>query len=150
MTARKSLINDWIPSKLEDDSKKIWLNKKRVSFPDEDTCVENTSVEVWESSFLKESVLYYYVYILASKRNGTLYIGVTNDLKRRVYEHKEGLVKGFTKKYTIKNLVYYEIFEDIYEAIKREKKLKKFSRKEKLELIEKENRLWNDLYEGLF
>ena len=63
----------------------------------------------------------YYVYILASKKNGTLYIGVTNELVRRVYEHKEGLIEGFTKKYDVKNFVYYEITNDINEAIKRKK-----------------------------
>ena len=79
----------------------------------------------------------YFVYILASKKNGTLYIGVTNDLIRRVYEHKEGIIEGFTKKYNIKNLVYYEIHTDINEAIKREKALKKWKRDWKIELIEK-------------
>ena len=91
----------------------------------------------------------YYVYILASERNGTLYTGVTNDLARRVYEHKERLIEGFTKKYDVKNLVYYEIFEDIKDAIDREKRLKKYRRKDKLKLIELNNRNWNDLYETL-
>ena len=67
----------------------------------------------------------YYLYILASKRKGTLYIGITNSLLRRVYEHKEGLIEGFTKKYKVKNLVYYEVHSNIYEAIKREKAMKK-------------------------
>ncbi len=67
----------------------------------------------------------YYIYILASKRKGTLYIGITNNLLRRVYEHKEGLIEGFTKKYNVKNLVYYEVHSSIYEAIKREKVVKK-------------------------
>jgi len=88
----------------------------------------------------------YYVYILASKKNGTLYIGITNNLVRRVYEHKEGLVEGFTKKYNVKNLVYYEIHNSVYEAIKREKALKKWLRKWKIELIEKMNPTWKDLY----
>jgi len=78
----------------------------------------------------------YFVYILASKRNGTLYIGVTNDLIRRIYEHKAGIIEGFTKKYKIKILVYYEIHSDINEAIKREKALKKWKRDWKIELIE--------------
>jgi putative endonuclease len=77
----------------------------------------------------------YYVYILASKRNGTLYIGVTNDIVRRVFEHREGLVQGFTKKYAIRMLVYFETFEDIGFAIEREKRLKKWNRAWKLELI---------------
>jgi putative endonuclease len=87
----------------------------------------------------------YYVYILASKRNGTLYIGVTNDLERRVAEHKQGVHDGFTKKYGIKNLVYLEWFPDIRDAITREKQLKKWNRQWKLQLIEKENPEWIDL-----
>ena len=88
----------------------------------------------------------YFVYILASKRNGTLYIGVTNDLHRRIYEHKEDLVEGFTKKYSIHSLVYYEPCEDIKSAIEREKQLKKWNRRWKIELIEKGNPDWIDLY----
>lgn len=91
----------------------------------------------------------YYVYILSSKRNGTLYIGVTNNLKRRVFEHKEGFIEGFTKRYNVKRLVYYEITSDVKSAIEREKKLKKMTRKQKLELIEKSNSEWNDLYYNL-
>ncbi len=92
---------------------------------------------------------HYFVYILASKRNGTLYIGVTNSLIRRVYEHKNDLVEGFTKKYKVHSLVYYEMTNDIKSAIEREKRLKKWNRKWKLELIEKMNPQWNDLYDGL-
>ena len=88
----------------------------------------------------------YYVYILASKRNGTLYIGVTNDLIRRVYEHKNGLIEGFTKKYSVKNLVYYEQTNDVREAILREKRLKKWNRDWKIKLIEKMNPDWKDLF----
>ncbi len=88
----------------------------------------------------------YYVYMLASKRNGTLYIGVTNDLVRRVYEHKQGLVEGFTKKYNVHNLVYFEETNDVESAITREKRLKKWNRKWKIELIEKTNPGWKDLY----
>ena len=80
-----------------------------------------------------------YTYILFNKRNGTLYIGVTSNLVKRVYEHKNKLVDGFTKKYNIDKLGYYEIFDDIEEAIIREKKLKGASRKKKLELIEMNN-----------
>ena len=87
----------------------------------------------------------YYVYILASKPNGTLYIGVTNNLEKRTYEHKNHLVKGFTEKYNVNILVYFEETNDIQEAIKREKQLKKWNRKWKLELIEKVNPHWNDL-----
>lgn len=88
----------------------------------------------------------YYIYILASQRNGTLYIGVTNDLIRRVYEHKNKLIDGFTKKYNINLLVYFEETCDIESAIKREKQLKGWDRKWKLELIEKNNSKWEDLY----
>ena len=91
----------------------------------------------------------YYVYILSSKRNGTLYIGVTNNLVRRVYEHKEDLIEGFTKKYNVKTLVYYEIHSDIKKAIEREKQMKKWYRKWKIELIEKTNPKWKDLYTEL-
>ena len=91
----------------------------------------------------------YYVYILASKRNGTLYIGVTNDLIRRVYEHKNGLIEGFTKKYSVKKLVYYEQTNDVREAILREKRLKKWNRDWKIKLIEKMNPDWKDLSEDL-
>lgn len=90
----------------------------------------------------------YAVYILASKRNGTLYIGVTNDLNRRVYEHKGKLVKGFTSKYDVSMLVYYELHEDIRAAIQREKQLKKWNRAWKLRIIEKHNPEWIDLYQN--
>ena len=92
---------------------------------------------------------YYYVYILASKRNGTLYVGFTTNLIKRIWEHKNNIVKGFTEKYQIHSLVYYEQFEDKDEALKREKLLKKWHRKWKLDLIEKENPTWKDLYEEI-
>ncbi|MDO8675513.1 MAG: GIY-YIG nuclease family protein [Candidatus Omnitrophota bacterium] len=88
----------------------------------------------------------YYVYILASQRNGTLYVGVTNDLVKRVYEHKQKLVDGFTKKYGLGILVYYEATGDIMGAIQREKQIKKWNRAWKLRLIEKSNPDWKDLY----
>ena len=88
----------------------------------------------------------YYVYILASKKNGTLYIGVTSDLVKRAYEHKNNIIDGFTKKYNIHKLVYYEISDDIESAIRREKQLKKWNRKWKMNLIEKNNPEWKDLY----
>ena len=87
----------------------------------------------------------YYVYILASKQNGTLYIGVTNSLVRRIYEHKNDLVDGFTKKYNVKMLVYYESTEDVLSAIAREKAIKKWNRDWKITLIETENPEWKDL-----
>ena len=87
----------------------------------------------------------YYVYILSSKRNGTLYIGVTNNLERRVYEHKNNIVKGFTLKYNVHQLVYFEQTVDVNSALQREKQLKKWNRKWKLALIEKDNPNWKDL-----
>jgi putative endonuclease len=87
----------------------------------------------------------YYVYLLANKRNGTLYIGVTNNLERRIYEHKNNLIKGFTSKYNVHKLVYYEKTEDIYSALQREKQLKKWNRNWKLILLEKVNPDWRDL-----
>lgn len=88
----------------------------------------------------------YYVYILASKKDGVLYIGVTNDLVRRVYEHKNDIVKGFTQKYFVKKLVYYEITKSIVIAIQREKQLKKWKREWKIALIKEFNPEWDDLY----
>ena len=84
-----------------------------------------------------------------SKRNGTLYIGVTNDIIKRVYEHKNNLIDGFTKKYNVHLLVYYEQITDIDSAIQREKQLKKWNRKWKLKLIEEANPEWDDLYNSL-
>ena len=91
----------------------------------------------------------YYVYILTNKPNGTLYIGVTNDLARRIYEHRNKLINGFTKKYNLKKLIYFEVFDRIEDAILREKRLKKWNRQWKIELIEKTNPNWIDLYERL-
>ena len=91
----------------------------------------------------------YYVYIMASARNGTLYVGITNDLARRAYEHKEGLIKGFTRKYRVHILVYYEEHGDVQEAIAREKLVKKWRRDWKLRMIERLNPEWKDLYDDL-
>jgi len=91
----------------------------------------------------------YCVYILANQRNGTLYIGVTGNLQKRIWEHKQKLVEGFTKKYDINKLVYYEQTESVYSAIQREKQMKKWNRKWKLNLIEKNNPQWRDLYSEL-
>jgi len=88
----------------------------------------------------------YAVYILASKRNGTLYIGVTNDLARRVYEHQNKFVDGFAERYNVLMLVYYEMHSDVYAAITREKQLKKWNRAWKLRLIERHNPEWINLY----
>ena len=87
-----------------------------------------------------------YVYILFSQRNGTLYVGVTSNLVKRVYEHKNKLVDGFTKKYNVDKLGYYEIYDNIEMAILREKQIKKYYRKQKLALIETQNPEWKDLY----
>ena len=89
------------------------------------------------------------VYILANKPNGTLYIGVTSDLVRRVWQHKNNFVEGFTKRYNVHNLVWYEVHETMESAIPRESALKKWRRAWKIELIEKENPRWLDLYEEI-
>ena len=88
----------------------------------------------------------FYVYILASQRNGTLYTGMTSDLVKRIWQHKNGEVEGFTKQYNVKTLVYYEIHQSAESAIVREKQIKKWRRKWKLRLIEKDNPYWKDLY----
>lgn len=88
----------------------------------------------------------YFLYILASRRNGTLYIGITSRLLCRVQEHREGLVPGFTQRYGVKLLVYFEVHADINEAIAREKRMKRWLRRWKLELIERENPSWKDLW----
>ena len=104
-------------------------------------------IQVFEGLFYMEKS--YYVYILASRRNGTLYIGVTSELIKRIWEHKNKLVQGFTEKYDVDKLVYYEQFNDAEYAIRREKRLKKYNRKWKTDIIEKLNPDWKDLYEEL-
>ena len=89
------------------------------------------------------------VYFLASERNGTLYIGVTSNLQKRAWEHKNDLVEGFTKRYGVHRLVYYELHEEMVSAIRREKQMKKWDRAWKLELIERQNPGWRDLWEGI-
>jgi len=91
----------------------------------------------------------YYVYLMASKRNGTLYIGITSNLADRIDKHKKGMYDGFTKKYKIEKLVYYEIYGDVYRAISREKQLKDWKRDWKIQLIEKDNPAWRDLSDNL-
>ena len=91
----------------------------------------------------------YYVYMMTNDNNTVIYTGVTNDLKRRVYEHKEKLVKGFTKRYNVNKLVYYEISEDVISAITREKQIKAGSRLRKVELIKTMNEDWQDLYDKI-
>ena len=89
------------------------------------------------------------VYFVTNKKGGTIYTGVTSDIVKRVYEHKHKLADGFTKKYNCSLLVYYEIYDDMYEAIKREKRLKNYLREWKIELIEKDNPDWRDLYSDI-
>jgi putative endonuclease len=91
----------------------------------------------------------YYVYILCNKRNGTLYTGTTSDLVKRVYKHKNNMADGFTKKYNVHRLVWFEVHENAESAIKKEKQIKKWKRAWKLELIEKQNPGWDDLYESI-
>ncbi len=91
----------------------------------------------------------YWVYILASGRGGTLYVGVTNDLVRRTYQHREGLVAGFTKKYGVKSLVYFEQHDTALAAIQREKNIKHWSREWKIDLIVSMNPAWRDLYDEI-
>ena len=91
----------------------------------------------------------YYVYILTNKPNGTLYVGFSNDLARRAYEHREGIIPGFTKKYGLKTLVYFETFDDVNTALQREKSLKRWKRAWKIALIEEHNPLWVNLYPSL-
>ncbi|MGB6296903.1 MAG: GIY-YIG nuclease family protein [Rivularia sp. (in: cyanobacteria)] len=91
----------------------------------------------------------YYIYIITNYYNTVLYTGVTNDLIRRIYEHKEKIIAGFTKKYNVNKLVYYEIFTDINSAIAREKQIKAGSRQKKIDLVNSMNPQWCDLYDGL-
>ncbi|MFI4937722.1 MAG: GIY-YIG nuclease family protein [Candidatus Berkiellales bacterium] len=91
----------------------------------------------------------YYVYLLTNKRNGTLYTGSTSDLVKRVWEHKNKVIEGFTAQYEVARLVYYEICDDINSAIERENQIKRWRRKWKLELIEKQNPHWVDLYQEI-
>ena len=91
----------------------------------------------------------YFVYILTNKNNKVLYIGITNNLVRRITEHREKIVEGFTKKYNVDKLIYFEILEDVESAIKREKQLKNWHRQWKIKLIEKENKEWKDLADDL-
>jgi len=102
------------------------------------------NLEVWGTTFMA-----YYVYILASRKDGVIYIGVTNYIVRRVYEHRMKAVPGFTSKYNITRLVWFEVYDDPTNAITREKELKKWKRRWKTELIEAQNPQWNDLYESI-
>jgi len=94
-------------------------------------------------------IMSYFVYILASRKDGAIYIGVTNDIVRRVYDHRTKAVPGFTSKYNITRLVWFEIYDDPISAISREKELKKWRRAWKVQLMEAQNPDWNDLYESI-
>ncbi|GGD11872.1 GIY-YIG nuclease family protein [Hyunsoonleella pacifica] len=94
---------------------------------------------------MHKNIHQYYLYILSNKKNGTLYIGVTNDLERRMFEHKNKLVEGFTSKYGLDKLMYFESYQYVNDAIKREKNMKKWKRQWKINLIEEENPNWDDL-----
>jgi putative endonuclease len=96
-----------------------------------------------------EGLMAYYVYILASRRDGAIYVGITSDLVRRVYEHRTKAVRGFTAKYNITQLVWFEVYDDPVSAISREKELKKWKRAWKTKLIEKDNPDWKDLYDSV-
>jgi putative endonuclease len=100
-------------------------------------------------SRMTSSMKKYYIYILASGKNGTLYIGMTNDLIKRIYQHKDKSILGFTKKYNVDKLVYFEEYNDINQTITREKQLKKWNRSWKIKLIEVKNKNWNDLYKDI-
>jgi putative endonuclease len=91
-----------------------------------------------------------FVYIMANRKNGTIYIGVTSDLVKRVWEHREGVIRGFTRRYKCKLLVWYEAYEDLQEARQRELRMKEWKRAWKIKLIEEENLDWDDLYPTLF
>jgi putative endonuclease len=91
----------------------------------------------------------YYVYILASRKDGAIYVGITNDIVRRIYEHRIKAVRGFTSKYNITRLVWFEIYDDPISAISREKELKKWKRAWKVQLVDAQNPQWNDLYESI-
>lgn len=104
----------------------------------------------WRSSGFKETAMKsYYVYILSSQRNGTLYVGSTTELAKRVWEHKNKVIRGFTEKYNVNQLVYYEMHELYVEAARREKRFKNWCRQWKLNLIEEFNPTWRDLYQEI-
>jgi putative endonuclease len=95
------------------------------------------------------TIMSYYVYIIASRKDGAIYVGVTNDIVRRIYEHRIKAVPGFTSRFNITRLVWFEIYDDPISAISREKELKKWKRSWKVQLIEKDNPEWKDLYESI-
>ena len=102
-----------------------------------------------DPSTRQDRALQYYVYMLAARKNGTLYVGVTNDLVRRAYQHRSGAAGGFTHRHDVKILVYFEVHQDVVAAIAREKKLKRWRRAWKIALIERDNPDWRDLYQDI-
>lgn len=94
---------------------------------------------------MKKNNYQFYVYILSNKKNGTLYIGMTNDLETRLFEHKNKIIEGFTKRYGLDKLIYFEQFQFVNDAIKREKQLKNWNRQWKIDIVEKDNKEWEDL-----
>jgi len=120
----------------------IPFNAERRSYHPKEVILAETEVHRVDQESLKRT---YFVYIMTNEYNTVFYTGVTNDLVRRVFEHKEGLIEGFTKKYNVKKLVYFEIFGDVYEAIAREKQIKGGSRKKKYGLVRSFNSRWKDL-----
>ena len=110
---------------------------------------DDHGTQVMYSYIMSFEQKYYYVYIMASSKNGTLYIGFTSNLPQRIFEHKNHLLPGFTNKYNVDKLVYFERFEDVNHAIRHEKRLKEWKRNWKKDLIEKHNPQWRDLYDDL-
>ena len=99
---------------------------------------------------MHKNIHHYYLYLLTNKKNGTLYIGVTNNLERRLFEHKNKLVDGFTKRYNLNKLIYFETYQFVNDAIKRERNMKKWKRQWKIDLIERDNPNWKDLSKDWF
>lgn len=136
---------------VQDDETQIAYDTFSHSVLDTDSKMLNQVQHDGESKFsmTRNRMKKGFVYIMSNKQDGVLYIGVTSDIVKRVYEHKNDFVDGFTKQYNLKNLVYYEVYDEIEEAIKREKQLKNWHRDWKIELINKQNPKWEDLYESI-
>ena len=125
------------------------VNKNRIFFKNSVIPWLDHGTQVIYSYIMSFEQKYYYVYIMASSKNGTLYIGFTSNLPQRIFEHKNHLLPGFTNKYNVDKLVYFERFEDVNQAIRHEKRLKEWKRNWKKDLIEKHNPQWRDLYDDL-
>ena len=136
---RMRLKLNWIPGQARNDKKQYLPFSPITTQPGKRESRKN------KNSVNKQ----FYVYILASKRNGTLYTGITSNLIQRVWHHKNNIIEGFTQKYNVKTLVFYEVHDNVESAIAREKRIKKWRRAWKLQLIEKMNPQWNDLFEEI-